>query len=549
LNIHSSSGSDAAVRDVSIDDQRGVYIPTPLQSWLPSSSKQQQQQQQQGAGGSKNNSVEQTVMIHGRTRMERINHDDNYEMKLVIQRIHNVITKHEFQTRLKMTGIATGTNTSSRHAVNANANANANLRKLCKKDAGGGGGTGSIHVQHNQQMCHLTCLIQAVEEFVSSSSPTTTTSTTCSSSSSDTIQLFILESIFKSQTPELISLLQSLDIANHSHNSNNSNNHRNHHNHHNSNGGGKQCTTNNNDSGINAAIAKLKQYATNNSMHIDNHNNKYNNDNNDNNDNYCKNNNNIPIAWGNTNSKARDYKAALDIAEQSKRPIIFIPYLNDQQCRQIKQWNDILPHSTPLSAPTAIEDHHPQSQPPQQPQQPQQIKMVLPRISMMELFIRNIHRCYYSGKYVPMKTIIDTCIRVDELIEKAFIEMDNNNTSLHHTNGGDGRTMMKRYEKFQLDFSLAKMAGYHLNRDRTVRKLSFSSTNNTTTNTNSSARQKYVPSNEVRIGNIGRGTRTTGGRGRGRGRGRGWYKSSNGGRGRGRGTGEGRGGNRASSNS
>jgi len=104
------------------------------------------------------------------------------------------------------------------------------------------------------------------------------------------------------------------------------------------------------------------------------------------------------------------------------------------------------------------------------------------RIEMNELFQRNIQRCFETGKYVPVKAIIDVCLRVDELVDRAVMDMKREyqkgegRKSGNNSNSASQAT--SKFTKFQLDCTLSKLAGFHMNDDRTVRRIDSTTTKN-----------------------------------------------------------------------
>ena len=83
----------------------------------------------------------------------------------------------------------------------------------------------------------------------------------------------------------------------------------------------------------------------------------------------------IPMAWGNTNSKPRDYQQVLEIACQTRRPVVFV------LCH---------PHA--------------------------QTEYSLPWVDLKTLLIRNLQRLAKTGKYIPAFAVQDCCQRIEQLI-------------------------------------------------------------------------------------------------------------------------------------
>mmetsp|Transcript_8034 Transcript_8034/g.19419 ORF Transcript_8034/g.19419 Transcript_8034/m.19419 type:complete len:535 (+) Transcript_8034:83-1687(+) len=87
----------------------------------------------------------------------------------------------------------------------------------------------------------------------------------------------------------------------------------------------------------------------------------------------------IPLAWGNTNAKAKDFQQVLDIAYSTKRPVHFV-----------------------LCHPTwKLEDD----------------KYNIPWVELSTLLSRNLQRLEATGRYIPANSIADCCQRIqDQLI-------------------------------------------------------------------------------------------------------------------------------------
>jgi energy-coupling factor transporter ATP-binding protein EcfA2 len=94
----------------------------------------------------------------------------------------------------------------------------------------------------------------------------------------------------------------------------------------------------------------------------------------------------IPIAWGNTNSKSRDYSQALEIAFQTGRRVRFVlchPFLDSGEKVAVAT-------ESPL--------------------------ITLPWIDLLDLLKRNLKRLKTTGRYIPAFAIADCCKRVESLV-------------------------------------------------------------------------------------------------------------------------------------
>ncbi len=364
--------STQSLEDITIDDQAGVYIPTPLELWLidnPPSSKSNSSTNLQSFKSYLNTN------LHGKTISQRI-YNENREMKLVVQRLNNILSANEFRQQVM-----------SLDDEYMDRKTNASLKQLCTKQR-----VRSIRMPYDWKES----LIHVVEEFHRSE-----INEKSMQKKSNVVQLFVVESIFKSPTPTLNSFLSSLSSNN---NNNNNNNNK------------KNSSMN----AINKASTKLNQYAQNSP--------------------------NVALSWGNTNTKVTDYIAALEAAEKSQRPVVFIPVLNNRQVCMMDNKNT------------------------QEDVGGENMNTILPSVEINELLRRNIKRCYTTGKYIPVKAIIDTCLRVDELMQKAMGEMSREFQSKKKKDG----TTTTTFSKQQLDYTLAKMAGFRLDHSNgTVSKFSY----------------------------------------------------------------------------
>eukprot|EP00535_Pseudo-nitzschia_heimii_P010005 CAMPEP_0197179422 /NCGR_PEP_ID=MMETSP1423-20130617/4376_1 /TAXON_ID=476441 /ORGANISM="Pseudo-nitzschia heimii, Strain UNC1101" /LENGTH=447 /DNA_ID=CAMNT_0042629333 /DNA_START=346 /DNA_END=1686 /DNA_ORIENTATION=+ len=94
----------------------------------------------------------------------------------------------------------------------------------------------------------------------------------------------------------------------------------------------------------------------------------------------------IPVAWGNTNSKTKDYEKVLEICHQKRRPLHFIvchPTCSRQGASDADNESELL---------------------------------TLPWLPFEELLKRNLNRLQSQGRFVPSNAIADCCQRVTALI-------------------------------------------------------------------------------------------------------------------------------------
>jgi hypothetical protein len=175
-----------------------------------------------------------------------------------------------------------------------------------------------------------------------------------------------------------------------------------------------------------------------------------------------------PIAWGNTNTRPREYEHALKAAEASGRPVYFIVYGHGRDDGLVQRMEHFTSNTT---APT--KDHGGLQQP-----------LFLPIVSRFTLLQRNIERFCATGRYINVKSIHDAIIRTEDLITRADTTTISSSVTPSPHNGVsiNDCTNCKTIEysvahttidaTFQLHSSLAKMAGFHLcPKTRTVSSL------------------------------------------------------------------------------
>eukprot|EP00533_Pseudo-nitzschia_delicatissima_P011985 CAMPEP_0197267646 /NCGR_PEP_ID=MMETSP1432-20130617/3710_1 /TAXON_ID=44447 /ORGANISM="Pseudo-nitzschia delicatissima, Strain UNC1205" /LENGTH=456 /DNA_ID=CAMNT_0042732617 /DNA_START=199 /DNA_END=1566 /DNA_ORIENTATION=+ len=106
----------------------------------------------------------------------------------------------------------------------------------------------------------------------------------------------------------------------------------------------------------------------------------------------------IPVAWGNTNSKPKDYERALEICHQKRRPVHFILCHPGQGSRD----DDGGSNESGL--------------------------MTLPWLPLKELLKRNLHRLQTQGKFVPANAIADCCKRVEAMVPPYVLKRGSDET-------------------------------------------------------------------------------------------------------------------------
>jgi hypothetical protein len=160
----------------------------------------------------------------------------------------------------------------------------------------------------------------------------------------------------------------------------------------------------------------------------------------------------VALAWGNTNTRPREYATALAAAMASGRPVYFLAYGNST--RRSKNNND----HNPIGVAKGV--------------------FALPQLERIDLLRRNIQRLLETGKYVPAKAIWESADRVENLTEtvlrdldkKAMLRLQQQNMDDDDDDTGETLTPpLMMHSKFDFDRKLAQLANYELLKDRTVR--------------------------------------------------------------------------------
>mmetsp|Transcript_30070 Transcript_30070/g.34954 ORF Transcript_30070/g.34954 Transcript_30070/m.34954 type:complete len:644 (-) Transcript_30070:180-2111(-) len=364
-----------ATQDITLDDQYGVYIQTPINLWFHNDKKTQPTTKTK----TQTQSLLQTI-VHNKTISDRIYDSSNDEMRIVIQRLHGVITKEEFeQNVLELSQVDLKVTTMKMKQMTKNKTShceNDSIDNLISLDWG----QCLIHVVEEFHELHISSKMEEKKEHEQcDNSFSSSSSSTCAPT--QIAELFVVESIFKTPSAQLSAFLsrenKNKDVKD------------------------KKMDAYLKMSGLDAVKAKLKHLS--------------------------KNSFNTSIVWCNTNTKAKDYVQALEAAEESQRPVVFVPYIDPTNIK-IDDCDDDF--------------------------------FLLESVGLMELLRRNINRVYTNGKYVPVKAIMDASLRVNELIKRSFDHLETE----YNTNS----TPIK---KIQFDSALAKLAGFQMNSDRTVRRM------------------------------------------------------------------------------
>ena len=153
-----------------------------------------------------------------------------------------------------------------------------------------------------------------------------------------------------------------------------------------------------------------------------------------------------PVAWGNTNTRPREYITALQCAEYYQRPVHFIVFGEEQHL--------LLSSSSNNTAATTT-------------------RFTLPFVNRAELVQRNLNRFCKTGRYIHVKAIHEAMVRTEDLLQKAKnISLDPDTT----THSASDHT-------YPLHAALAMLAGYQMcPLTRTVSRINTTKADHTNNN-------------------------------------------------------------------
>ena len=106
------------------------------------------------------------------------------------------------------------------------------------------------------------------------------------------------------------------------------------------------------------------------------------------------------LAWGNTNTRPREYKVALGAAAKSGRPVHFVVYdIGGCLTSRLTPGPDKLPSD--------LYRQH-----------------VLPEVTFTDLLCRDVFRLVKTGKYVPARAVWESSSRVQSLVDNVLRDLD-----------------------------------------------------------------------------------------------------------------------------
>jgi hypothetical protein len=160
------------------------------------------------------------------------------------------------------------------------------------------------------------------------------------------------------------------------------------------------------------------------------------------------------LSWGNTNTRPREFQSALEAAALSGRTVEFIVFGGMEACEMIRKR---------ITRREYYNMSHNESAVDKEDTSEKQKILCLPKIDRKTLLVRNLRRFLKTGRYIPSNAISDAIVRVESMLAEVVAETEKD---FYH---GDHSCELD--PKFLLDFELAKLAGYHMNSDRTVTSL------------------------------------------------------------------------------
>jgi hypothetical protein len=156
------------------------------------------------------------------------------------------------------------------------------------------------------------------------------------------------------------------------------------------------------------------------------------------------------VAWGNTNTRPREYKEALQLASETGRPVHFVTYYDISPAVDAKGcMNDVTCEKDVISLSASLKD----------------------------LLLRNLERLLRTGRYVPSLVIHTMHSRSQNLVkmvmEQWISQLSTTETERQPMENAsvaefDPSSETKTMSKFEFDRILARLANYEMKQDRTV---------------------------------------------------------------------------------
>jgi hypothetical protein len=165
----------------------------------------------------------------------------------------------------------------------------------------------------------------------------------------------------------------------------------------------------------------------------------------------------VYVAWGNTNTKPTDYKAALLLAAQQRRPVHFVVYHAAHSTNVGVGGGDVGAAFEDVCWDLAVPHWH-------------------------ELLERSVRRLLQTGRYVPASVIWDMHGRTRQMMQRVVADQhqyrpqqradmgvdDSRKSSDTNSAVDSNTTSSRRIGKLELDRGLARLCGFDMNEQRLV---------------------------------------------------------------------------------
>jgi hypothetical protein len=171
----------------------------------------------------------------------------------------------------------------------------------------------------------------------------------------------------------------------------------------------------------------------------------------------------VPVAWGNTNTKPTDYKAALLLAAQQRRPVHFVVYhANSVSSTGVQRSRDdaTAVNEGPNNVGSGVF-------------QDDCWDLAVP--SWRDLLERSVHRLTQTGRYVPASVIWDMHGRTQQMVQSVADHCQRDLVDSQDKESGDNTSAVgstassrRRLGKLELDRGLARLCSFDMNEHRLV---------------------------------------------------------------------------------
>jgi hypothetical protein len=175
----------------------------------------------------------------------------------------------------------------------------------------------------------------------------------------------------------------------------------------------------------------------------------------------------VPVAWGNTNTRPTDYKAALLLAAQQRRPVHFVVY---HDASSSSSSSSTAKRSTNDATATAPEQAGPNNNVGVFKDDCWDLEVP----SWQDLLERSVRRLLQTGRYVPASVIWDMHCRTQQMVQRVADHCQQDIVDSQAKNNSDNcfavgsTTSSRRLGKLELDRGLARLCGFDMNEHRLI---------------------------------------------------------------------------------